>query len=71
MHAYSMSRFNTDIICDECIEEERQAPGYAAAAEAELAAVSRGSYNFPGIGLTSVDQYFLAARRAARRGTDR
>lgn len=66
MAAYSMSRFNNEMICSECIDDERQAPGYAAAAEAEIAAVKRGDYNFPGVGLSAADREFLAARRAGR-----
>jgi hypothetical protein len=49
-----MSRFNTDIICcgpGSCEEKERAHPQYAEAARAELEAVQRGDYNFPGVGL--------------------
>ena len=45
-----MSRFNTEVLCPRCIEEERQHPDYKLAAEAELAAVRAGDRNFPGIG---------------------
>jgi len=45
-----MSRFNTDMICLDCIKKEQQHPAYAKAAEAELAAVRSGNLNFPGIG---------------------
>lgn len=47
---YTMSRFNTDLICMECDAAERQHPAYADAAAAEEAAVLRGDYNFPGVG---------------------
>ncbi len=50
-----MSRFNTDVLCQKCIEEERQHPDYGKAAEAELAAVRRGETNFPGIGWPGKD----------------
>ena len=45
-----MSRFNTDCLCPECAEEERNHPDYRKAADAELAAVKRGERNFPGVG---------------------
>ena len=47
---YMMSRFNTDALCQECIEEERQHPDYQKAADAELAALRSGNRNFEGIG---------------------
>ena len=50
-----MSRFNTDVLCKKCIEEERQHPDYEKAAEAEFAAVRRGETNFPGIGWPGKD----------------
>jgi hypothetical protein len=62
-----MSKFNTDILCTQCQDDEREAPGYASAEAAEVAAVRAGDYNFPGIGLSPQDQEFLAARRAARK----
>jgi hypothetical protein len=62
-----MSKFNRDIICTPCKDDECEAPGYAAADAAEVAAVRGGNYNFPGIGLSPQDQEFLAARRAARK----
>lgn len=45
-----MSIFNTDLICLECKEKEKQHPKYEEARAAEEAAVKRGDYNFPGIG---------------------
>jgi len=45
-----MSRFNTDICCPYCIDKERAHPKYKEAADAELAEVKKGNYNFKGIG---------------------
>lgn len=45
-----MSRFNEDCLCMNCISKEKQHPDYKKAAQAELEAVRRGNYNFPGIG---------------------
>lgn len=46
-----MSKFNTQMCCDGCIDRERNHPMYPQAAAAELAALRGGDYNFPGIGL--------------------
>ena len=46
-----MSRFNQNQICMVCDDKERAHPSYAEAAAVELAAVQRGDYNFPGVGL--------------------
>jgi hypothetical protein len=43
--------FNTDTICHNCLEIERQHPMYEKARETELEAVRTGDYNFKGIGL--------------------
>lgn len=48
---HRMSFFNTDICCLDCLEEEKSHPRYQEAKQAELEAVRRGDYNFPGIGL--------------------
>lgn len=61
-----MSKFNCDTLCRECKNDERLAPGYAAADEAEVAAVMAGLPNFAGVGLKLADDLFLAARRTAR-----
>lgn len=61
-----MSKFDLATICGLCKEDERLAPGYAAADQAELEAVRSGNYNFPGIGLSDEDHKFLAERRAQR-----
>lgn len=65
----SMSFFNTDTLCPDCKADERLAPGYQAAKEAELAAVKSGNYNFKGVGLSVEDRHFLAERLAARKAT--
>jgi hypothetical protein len=62
-----MSKFNRDIICTPCKDDECEAPGYAAADAAEVAAVRSGNYNFSGIGLSPQDHKCLAARRVARK----
>lgn len=46
-----MSRFNEDCLCMKCIKKEKEHPDYKKAAEAELAEVKKGNYNFKGIGL--------------------
>ena len=46
-----MSMFNTQMICLECKEAEKQDPRYAEAVRAEMEARQRGDYHFPGIGL--------------------
>jgi hypothetical protein len=48
-----MSKFNTQNICMNCKNKERSHPKYKEAAEAELAAVRSGDYNYPGIGKPS------------------
>jgi hypothetical protein len=46
-----MSYFNTQEICLDCSEKEKELPRYADAKKAEAEAVKRGNYNFRGIGL--------------------
>ena len=46
----TMSMFNTDVICLECKEKEKNDPRYEQAREAELNAIRRGNFNFKGIG---------------------
>lgn len=46
----TMSMFNTQMICMDCEEAERNRPDYKVARDAEETAVKRGDYNFPGIG---------------------
>ena len=45
-----MSMYNTDCICMKCAEEERARSDYDTARDAERLAVSRGDFNFRGIG---------------------
>lgn len=45
-----MSRFNVDLLCMPCEDEERRHPDYDRARQAEEEAVKRGDYNYPGIG---------------------
>ena len=59
----SMSFFNEDVCCTPCLDDEKDAPTYAAAKAAE---VRNRNYNFSA-GLTPADRSFLAARLAARR----
>ena len=47
---FTMSRFNTDALCKQCLREERQHPDYQLAEDAELIAIRNGDWNFPGIG---------------------
>ena len=49
--AHTMSIFNTDDCCMECIKEERKHPDFPRAREVELDELLKGNYNFPGIGL--------------------
>ncbi len=66
LRSYTVSRFNTETICLECSDDERQAPGYRLAAETETNAVRSGDYNFPGIGLGPEDREFLRTRLSLR-----
>ena len=47
----TMSMFNTEVICLECKEAERRRPDYAEAEKADVEAIRKGDFNFPGIGL--------------------
>jgi hypothetical protein len=46
----TMSIFNQEVICIPCKEAEKKETGYKEAVEADLAAIRKGDYNFPGIG---------------------
>jgi len=46
----TFSFFNMDMICFNCSDLGRSHPKYLEAREAELEALKRGDYNFPGIG---------------------
>ena len=50
LRAHTLSFFNTQMICMECREKERAHPGYKRAHDAEVEAVKRGDFNFPGVG---------------------
>lgn len=69
--AHTMSMFNLDILCIECREDERAAPGYEEAAEAEGGACRAGDFSFTGVGLNPETQAFLARRRLDRRPVPR
>ena len=45
-----MSMFNTDLICMDCKDKERDNPRYKQAQDAERQQVQQGNYNFKGIG---------------------
>ena len=65
---FTVSRFSEDEVCIPCVTDERDAPGYQAAYEAEALAVKNGDFNFPGVGLSQYDRAFLAERLRARAG---
>lgn len=44
-----MSMLNTDCLCLNCKNKEKQHPQYKEAAEAELAEVRQGNYNYQGL----------------------
>lgn len=46
-----MSMFNTEMCCPVCIQNERKHPQFNEARKAELIELSKGNYNYPGIGL--------------------
>lgn len=47
---HTMSMFNTDVICMDCKEREKEHPQYVDAVEADNDQIRAGNYNFPGIG---------------------
>ena len=47
----TMSMFNTDCICMNCKNKEKQRPDYQMAQDAERDAIMHGNRNFVGIGL--------------------
>lgn len=65
--ARTMSKFNRDTICLNCKTDERDAPGFAQADAAEVAAVRSGQKDYPGVGLSEEDRKFLAQRLVARK----
>jgi len=48
---YTMSFFNTQLICFKCDEEEESRPDYNLAVQTERAEVMKGNMNYEGIGL--------------------
>lgn len=44
-----MSMFNTQCICLECSEAEKNDPEYQEAVKADHAAIKRGNYNYKGL----------------------
>lgn len=51
-----MSMFNTQCICMECSDKERQRPAYNKAVEADHEAIRSGNYNFSGIGYEKAEE---------------
>lgn len=49
--SFTVSWFNTEVICDGCDDRERAHPEFERARRVESEAVMRGDYNFPGVGL--------------------
>ena len=50
-YAITMSRFNTEMICEPCKSLEEHHPLYSIACEIELLHIRLGNLNFEGIGL--------------------
>lgn len=50
LHVSTMSKFNTDTICLNCSDREKDHPKYKEAVDADIAACRAGNYNFEGIG---------------------
>jgi hypothetical protein len=50
-----MSMFNTEEICMDCKAAEKMRPDYKDAVETDNAAIRKGDYNFPGMGLRKND----------------
>lgn len=57
----STSYFNTEFVCSDCIDREREHPAFPAARDAEAAAVKAGNMNFRGVGCPP-DLYLKAGR---------
>lgn len=49
MTAFSMSRLNTDWLCEDCLEAEMKHPDYEEAKERERQEVLKGNYNYEGL----------------------
>lgn len=63
---FQMSRFTPEMVCVDCIKEEKEAPGYKKAADAEYQEVVKKNYNFPGVGLHPLDLGFVCGRMMLR-----
>lgn len=63
---FQMSRFNTEMVCVDCIADEKEAPGYKRAAEEEYRQVVMCQYNFPGVGLDPLNLGFVCGKMAGR-----
>jgi len=66
-HALSMSRFNEDDICLDCIDDEKFCPNYGRAGSVELSQVRSGLRMITGIGLSPEDHAVLRELREARK----
>jgi hypothetical protein len=60
--AYTCSYFNVEMLCFDCKNDEKGAPNYQKAYDAETEAVRNRNFNFPGIGIASEDQSYLDER---------
>jgi len=49
-NVHTMSRFNTQLICDDCEIEETKHPDYEYARKVEFDACRAGNLNFSGVG---------------------
>lgn len=49
MKSFTMSRMNTDHLCSECLDAEKNHPKYQEAHDIELAEVKKGNYQYPGL----------------------
>lgn len=67
LDVWIMSVFNTELICMECKEDEKLAPGYSRARAIEVEHVHSRDFNFTGVGLSTADREFLQQRRAFRK----
>ena len=47
---HTVSRFNTQEICMDCVKKEKAHPNYENARTREMEEVRKGNYNFEGIG---------------------
>ena len=63
----SMSRFNEDDICLDCLDDEKFCPNYGRSQSVELSQVRSGLRMIAGIGLSPEDRVVLRERREARK----